>query len=231
MNEASAPRRRIRSFVKRAGRLTPGQQQALQTLWPEYGIEHDGSLLDLAGLFPQARGVALEIGFGNGESLLEMAEADPQTGFIGIEVHEPGVGHCLRGIAERGLDNLRLMSDDAMDILRDAIPGASLERIQLYFPDPWHKKRHHKRRIVNAEFRDQAARVLRPGGLLHMATDWQDYAEHMAAELLGDARFENIGDDRGYAPQPSWRPETKFERRGKRLGHGVWDLLFRRIEG
>ncbi len=230
MSEAPAPRRRIRSFVKRAGRLTPGQQQALQRLWPEYGIDHDGSLLDLAGLFPQARGVVLEIGFGNGESLLEMAEADPQTGFIGIEVHEPGVGHCLRGIADRGLDNLRLMSDDAMDILRDAIPDASLERIQLYFPDPWHKKRHHKRRIVNAEFRDQASRVLRPGGLLHMATDWQDYAEHMAAELLGDARFENLGDDQGYAPQPTWRPETKFERRGKRLGHGVWDLLFRRIE-
>ncbi len=208
--------------------MTPGQRQALRTLWPKYGIDYDGSLLDLSELFPQSRAVALEIGFGNGESLLEMAAAEPQTGFIGIEVHEPGVGHCLRGIADRGLDNLRLMSHDAMDILRDAIPTASFSRLQLYFPDPWHKQRHHKRRIVNADFRDQAARVLQPGGLLHMATDWQDYAGHMAAELLGDARFENLGNEQGFAPQPSWRPETRFERRGKRLGHGVWDLLFRR---
>jgi tRNA (guanine-N7-)-methyltransferase len=121
-----------------------------------------------------------------------------------------------------------LLSHDAVEVLDDMIPGASLDRVQLYFPDPWHKKRHHKRRIVNAGFRDRVARVLKPGGLLHMATDWQDYAEHMAAEMLADDRFENLGNERGYAPQPAWRPETRFERRGRRLGHGVWDLLFRK---
>ncbi len=229
MAATSAPRRRsIRSFVKRSGRLTPGQQRALDQLWPKYGIPSGEAVLDLPALFPGKSGFVLEIGFGNGESLIEMAAAEPQLGFIGIEVHEPGVGHCLKGLHERGLDNLRLMADDAIDILESRMPPASLDRVQLYFPDPWHKKRHHKRRIVNARFRDLVARALKPGGLLHLATDWQDYAEHMAAELLPDERFENRGDARGYAPRPEWRPQTKFERRGLRLGHGVWDLLFRR---
>jgi len=229
MGERQAPRRRsIRSFVKRSGRLTPGQQQALETLWPRYGIDFRDQPLDPAALFPGRRRLVLEIGFGNGESLLEMAAAEPDAGFIGIEVHEPGVGHCLKGIADRGLDNLRLMAHDAIEVLQQAIPPASLDRVQLYFPDPWHKKRHHKRRIVNAEFRDLVARALKPGGLLHLATDWQDYAGHMAAELLGDERFINLGDRSGWIGKPEWRPETKFERRGKRLGHGVWDLLFRR---
>ncbi len=229
MIEHGAPQRRsIRSFVKRSGRLTPGQQQALDSLWPRYGIDYDAQPLDLAALFPGSRRIILEIGFGNGESLLEMAEAEPRAGFIGIEVHEPGVGHCLKGIADRGLGNLRLMAHDAIEILQTMMPPASLDRVQLYFPDPWHKKRHHKRRIVNAEFRELTARALRPGGLLHLATDWQDYAEHMAAELLPDPRFENLGNPAGYIEKPEWRPETKFERRGKRLGHGVWDLLFRR---
>ncbi len=229
MSNPSAPHRRsIRSFVKRSGRLTPGQQQALDTLWPHYGIDFDARPLDLQALFPERTGVVLEIGFGNGESLLEMAAAEPQLGFIGIEVHEPGVGYCLKGIADRGIDNLRLMTYDAIEILHTMIPPASLHRVQLYFPDPWHKKRHHKRRIVNAEFRDLTARVLKSDGLLHMATDWEDYARHMADELLDDARFESLGDARGCVPRPGWRPETKFERRGQRLGHGVWDLLFRR---
>jgi len=223
----SLKKRSIRSFVKRTGRLTAGQQQALQQLWPVYGVEFDPACaLDLPALFPGHNNFTLEIGFGNGDSLVEMAANDPSTAYLGIEVHEPGVGHCLHRLHQRGLKNLRVMRRDALDVMQYMLPDRSLHRVLLFFPDPWHKKKHHKRRIVNPEFRELVSRRLKPGGILHLATDWQDYAEHMAREMLGDPRFVNLGDAGGYHPRPGWRPETRFEQRGQRLGHGVWDLLF-----
>ncbi len=223
--------RRIRSFVMRTGRKTEGQRHALQHYWPLYGLEYDADEpLDLARLFPQAQGVKLEIGFGMGDSLVQMAQQDQEYGYIGIEVHTPGVGHCLAAQHEAGLQNLRLISHDAVEVLENMIAPRSLDAVFLFFPDPWHKKRHHKRRIVNPAFRDLVATVLKPGGVLHMATDWQDYARHMARELLSDARFKNLGNAKGYSDKPDYRPTTKFERRGERLGHGVWDLVFQRLD-
>ena len=227
--DAALRERPIRSFVKRSGRKTEGQRHALTHYWPQYGIEYDASqALDLSKLFPAAKGVKLEIGFGNGESLVQMAQHDPDFGYIGIEVHTPGVGHCLARLHEAGLDNLRLISHDAIEVLTNMLPANALDALFLFFPDPWHKKRHHKRRIVNAVFRDQAARVLTAGGRLHMATDWRDYARYMAREMLADERFCNLGDEQGFCPKPAYRPTTKFERRGQRLGHDVWDLCFQR---
>jgi tRNA (guanine-N7-)-methyltransferase len=227
--DAGVPRRAIRSFVKRTGRLTAGQQSALQNLWPRYGIEFDHSTrLDLATLFPTKKCFKLEIGFGNGDSLVKMASDDPDCGYIGIEVHEPGVGHCLNGLHDAGLDNLRLMTRDAIDVLQYMMPENSLDRVFLFFPDPWHKKRHHKRRIVNQQFRDLIHAALKADGVLHMATDWQDYAEHMVEEMSHDLRFTNLGNAQGFSERPAYRPLTKFERRGQKLGHGVWDLLFRK---
>jgi tRNA (guanine-N7-)-methyltransferase len=229
-DESVSPRRSIRSFVKRSGRLTIGQQQALKTLWPLYGMEYQPSHApNWRSIFDGLDGLKLEIGFGNGDSLVEMAANDPAFGYIGIEVHEPGVGHCLKTLHDAGITNLRLISHDAMDVIECMIPDACLDAVFLFFPDPWHKKKHHKRRIVNQAFRDQLVRVLKPGGVVHMATDWQDYSQHMAEDMLGDQRFLNMGNESGYAPKPDYRPQTKFERRGLRLGHGVWDLLFRRI--
>ena len=222
-------KRSIRSFVKRAGRLTSGQRHALEHFWPLYGIDFAAdSRLDLAASFPGFDCCKLEIGFGNGEALLQMAQQDPGCAYIGIEVHEPGVGHCLQLLHQAGLDNLKLISHDAIEVLESMIPPQALDAVLLFFPDPWHKKRHHKRRIVNQLFRDLLFKTMKPGAVLHMATDWQDYAEHMAEELLSDPRFKNLGDASGYHARPDYRPQTKFERRGQRLGHGVWDLLFAR---
>ncbi|MBC8212026.1 MAG: tRNA (guanosine(46)-N7)-methyltransferase TrmB [Gammaproteobacteria bacterium] len=222
--------RAIRSFVKRTGRKTEGQRLALEHYWPLYGLAfEESSLLDLARLFPAKSGVKLEIGFGNGDSLVQMAQQDVDSGYIGIEVHTPGVGHCLKQLHDAQLSNLRLISHDAIEVLESMIPAQSIERVFLFFPDPWHKKRHHKRRIVNRQFRDLLIRVLKPGGVLHMATDWQHYAEHMAAEMLADTRFANLGDEHGFSEKPDYRPDTKFERRGLRLGHGVWDLVFVKV--
>jgi len=229
-DESVSPRRSIRSFVKRSGRLTIGQQEALKKLWPIYGIEYQpAQILDWQGLCSGFDGLKLEIGFGNGDSLVEMAANDPGYGYIGIEVHEPGVGHCLMKLHEAGVTNLRLISHDAMDVIERMIPDACLDAVFLFFPDPWHKKKHHKRRIVNQAFRDQLVRVLKPDGIVHMATDWQDYALHMAEDMLGDPRFVNMGNESGYVEKPTYRPQTKFETRGLRLGHAVWDLLFRKI--
>jgi tRNA (guanine-N7-)-methyltransferase len=229
--------RTVRSFVLREGRLTPGQQRAFDQLWPRYGIggavdddlEWHGETLDLATEFGNDHPVTLEIGFGNGDSLAEMAAAAPQRNFIGIEVHRPGVGHLLLKIEELGLTNLRVMRKDAVQVLRHALAPASLDRVQLFFPDPWHKKRHHKRRILQPEFVRLLARVIRPGGHFHAATDWQDYAEHMMAVLsAANDLFDNSAGPGSYVPRPAERPLTKFEQRGHRLGHRVWDLVFRR---
>ena len=222
-------KRSIRSFVKRTGRLTAGQKHALEHDWPLYGLAYSADRqLDFAEIFPGKSCIKLEIGFGNGESLVQMAQQNTDCGYIGIEVHEPGVGHCLKLIHDQGLVNLRLIAHDAIDVLEHMIPAASLDRVFLFFPDPWHKKKHHKRRIVNQHFRDLLHCAMKPGAVLHMATDWQDYAEHMAEDLFSDPRFENLGNTAGYCDKPDYRPLTKFEQRGQRLGHGVWDLQFQK---
>ncbi len=221
---ANDPRKRsIRSFVRRGGRITPSQKKALENDWPVYGIDYSEAGLELP---PDFAAVKMEIGIGNGDALIGMAADDPRSLYLGVEVHEPGIGRCLNGIREQRLENVRLIKHDAIEVLRHMIAPASLDRVLLFFPDPWHKKRHHKRRIVNEEFRDLLYRVLKPGGVLHVATDWQDYAEWIAGQFLGDARFDNLGDENGYAECPDYRPPTRFEERGRRLGHGVWDLLF-----
>ncbi len=224
--------RSIRSFVLRQGRMTEGQTRAFDTLWPQYGIELDvdDEILALSTLFtPAKENIVLEIGFGNGESLLEMAAAAPETGFIGIEVHAPGVGHALMGIEARKLENLRIIRADAVEVLTHHIADMSLARVQIYFPDPWPKLRHHKRRIIQPAFTDLLHRKLRPNGELHLATDWENYAQWMRDILHNDEKWHTLGDETGFSPRPTWRPETKFERRGIGKGHGVWDLRYQRV--
>ncbi|MDC9725132.1 MAG: tRNA (guanosine(46)-N7)-methyltransferase TrmB [Gammaproteobacteria bacterium] len=220
--------RTVRSFVRREGRLTPGQERALELLWPLYGIDDGDDLLDLDTLFERKAPIVFEIGFGNGSSLAEMAAKQPGTNFIGVEVHRPGVGHLLKLIEERQLTNLRVACTDAVELLKHRIPNSSLDRLQLYFPDPWHKKRHHKRRIIQPAFVILLTQKIKSGGHLHMATDWQHYAEQMLDDLSQNDKFINCADSTGYIPRPDYRPLTKFEQRGHRLGHGVWDLLFKR---
>ncbi|MES9843955.1 MAG: tRNA (guanosine(46)-N7)-methyltransferase TrmB [Candidatus Sedimenticola sp. 6PFRAG5] len=227
--ETNKHHRRIRSFVLREGRLTAGQQKAFETVWPEYGVSFTGSKLDLQGLFGNRNPVFLEIGFGNGESLAEMARANPGNNYIGVEVHRPGVGHLLIRIEELGLTNLRVMRHDAVEILDKGLAKGSLDGLFLFFPDPWHKKRHHKRRILQPEFVQLIAKAVKPGGFFHAATDWEHYAQHMMDVLSREAAlFENTAGVGNYTPRPGYRPLTKFEQRGHRLGHGVWDLIFRR---
>lgn len=219
----------IRSFVLRQGRITAGQERAFAEYWPRYGLDASDALrLDARALFGDDRDLNLEIGFGNGESLVQMAQATPDAGYIGIEVHRPGVGHALLAAAAAGLDNLRLIRHDAVAILRDHVADGTLARVQIYFPDPWPKARHHKRRIVQKPFTDLIWRKLRAGGEIHCATDWAEYAEWMRDVFAGDDKWQNLGGADGYAPRPDWRPQTKFERRGERLGHGVWDLRYRK---
>jgi len=222
------PLRTVRSFVRREGRLTPGQERALDDLWPLYGIDEAEGLIDLAALFGRKAPIVFEIGFGNGSSLAEMAANQPDTNFIGVEVHRPGVGHLLKLIEEQGLTNLRVACTDAVELLKDRIADNSLDRLQLFFPDPWHKKRHHKRRIIQPAFVSLLSEKIKSGGHLHMATDWQHYAEQMLDDLSQNTDFINCADSLDYIPRPDYRPLTKFEQRGQRLGHGVWDLLFKR---
>lgn len=216
--------RTIRSFVLRAGRITSAQQQALDTLWPEYGIEPGDGPLDFEKLFGRAAPVVLEIGFGNGESLATMAGQNPGYGFLGIEVHRPGVGHLLQLIHARQLSNIRLICADAVEVLKQNIHDSSLDGINLFFPDPWPKKRHHKRRIVQPEFVELMASKLKPDGLFHFATDWQEYMEHVEAVIGGSKSFTKID-----VAQALPRPATKFQRRGQKLGHGVWDLGYQKL--
>lgn len=232
MSEASShnpdqPLRRVRSFVRREGRLTTGQQKALDELWPRYGLPADAKP-DFSAVFGRHAPLTLEIGFGNGAGLAEMAARDPDTDYIGIEVHRPGVGHLLKLIDERGLTNVRLFCADAVEILTNCFDDRSLDRVLLFFPDPWPKSRHHKRRLVQPAFVDLLARKLKAGAILHMATDWQAYAEQMLRVLDAARDFSNLAGTGHYSPRPAYRPATRFERRGQRLGHGVWDLLYRR---
>ena len=218
------PRRGIRSFVLRAGRMGSGQVKAMETLGPLYVLPYRAALLDFDQAFGRHAPTVLEIGFGMGDATAQIAAARPQDNFIGIEVHTPGVGALLQRIEERGLTNLRLLQHDAVEVLREMIAPASLAGIHVYFPDPWHKKKHNKRRLIQAPFVQELASRLAPGGYLHCATDWQPYAEQMLEVLGAEPTLANTAD--GYAPRPDWRPLTKFENRGIKLGHGVWDLVF-----
>lgn len=218
----------IRSYVIRAGRMTEGQRRAFDNYWGDYGLSLFGGPLNPQQVFGREAPLVLEIGFGMGDSLLAMAEAEPDKDFIGIEVHPPGVGRLINNAGKAEVKNLRVYMADAVDVLNDCIADGLLDRFQLYFPDPWHKKKHHKRRIVQPEFVRLICSKLKPGGLLHMATDWENYAEHMLEVLEAEEMLENTAGKNHYSPRPPFRPETKFERRGQRLGHGVWDLLYRR---
>lgn len=216
----------IRSYVIRAGRMTEGQRYAFERWWPQYGLSlHDGRL-EASEVFGRSAPLVLEIGFGMGGSLLAMAANEPDKNFIGIEVHPPGVGRLIKGAGEASLTNLRVYMADAVDVLDDCIPDHSLERFQLYFPDPWHKKKHHKRRIVQLEFMAKIRQKMVPGGVVHLATDWENYAEHMLEVMEAAPGFINRAGSGHYSPRPEYRPQTKFEERGQRLGHGVWDLLY-----
>jgi tRNA (guanine-N7-)-methyltransferase len=219
--------RKVRSFILRTGRLTSGQEKALKEQWPVFGIEVGSSALNFPELFGREAPVTLEIGFGNGTSLADMAKAAPERDFIGIEVHTPGVGHLLHLIGEYQLQNVRVMNTDAVEIIKERIPPNSLDGVQLFFPDPWHKKRHNKRRIVQPEFVSLLAARMQQGGVFHMATDWEDYAVQMADVMEAHPDFESCY-DQPYAPRPDFRPLTKFEKRGLDRGHGVWDLLYQR---
>ncbi len=221
--------RRIRSFVRREGRLTPGQQRALDALWPRYGLDFDATP-DWPDPASRSVPLTLEIGFGNGDSLAQMAAADPDSRYIGIEVHRPGVGHLLKTLDAQGSDNVRIYCHDAVEVLEQKIPDASLDRVLLFFPDPWHKTKHHKRRIVQPDFVALIARKLRPGGHFHMATDWAPYASHMLRVMQACPDFRNTSPTGDFVKRPGYRPVTKFERRGQRLGHVVSDLVFERIQ-
>jgi len=223
----AAPPRPIRSFVLRAGRMGPGQQRALQALGPRFVLPFQAQPLDLAKTFGRSAPTVLEIGFGMGDATAQVAAASPGTDFIGIEVHQPGVGALLKRIGELGLSNLRLVQHDAVEVLKHMLPPDSLAGVHIWFPDPWHKKRHHKRRLIQREFVTLLASRLAPGGHLHCATDWQPYAEQMLQVLSAEPLLRNAA--LGFAPKPDARPLTKFEARGLKLGHGVWDLLFQRL--
>lgn len=221
--------RRIKSFVKRTGRMTSGQQLSYEKLMPKFGLQHQASSIDLQQVFGNTNPVNLEIGFGMGDSLALMALAAKQENFIGIEVHTPGVGRLLQLMDQDGIENIRVYEHDAIDILKDCIADESINRIQIYFPDPWHKKKHHKRRLVQPAFIDLLWKKLKPEGLLHIATDWQPYSEHVLNLFAERKDFANLSvEENGCVEKPKWRPETKFERRGVKLGHGVYDMLFRK---
>ncbi|MGW7263235.1 tRNA (guanosine(46)-N7)-methyltransferase TrmB [Streptomyces sp. NPDC054842] len=222
--------RRIRSFQPRRSRVTAGQADALRRLWPKWGLDIDGRPLDLAELFGTDGPVVLEIGFGMGEATALMAAADPGTGILAVDVHTPGQGNLLNLADRNGLSNIRVGNGDAIILLREMLAPDTLGGLRVYFPDPWPKKRHHKRRIIQPEFLTLAATRLKPGAVLHCATDWEPYAEQMLDVLTAHPDFENTQPDGGYAPRPGFRPLTRFEGQGLDKGHVVHDLLFRRAE-
>lgn len=228
MTDTEHPRS-IRSFVTRAGRITDAQSRALEVLWPKYGVEFGSDALDGDDLFGRHAPRTVEIGFGNGENLARMAAAHPERDYLGIEVHRPGVGRLLLALEEGHHTNVRVICHDAVEVLARQIPQQSLDEVMILFPDPWPKKRHHKRRLVQSSFVELVTERLRPGGIVRMATDWQPYAEEMLAVLTAHPRLRNLAADGTYIPRPAERSATRFEKRGERLGHDVWDLAFERI--
>lgn len=222
--------RKVRSFVKREGRLTNGQAKALELHWSTMGLNHEDGVVNFSTLFGNDNPVVLEIGFGMGKSLVEMAKNAPELNFVGIEVHKPGVGACIALAQEEGVANLKVYEHDAIEILADCIPDSSITTVQLFFPDPWHKKKHHKRRIVSPEFVEGIRQKLKVGGVFHMATDWENYAECMLEDMQSSKGYKNLSETHDYVPRSDNRPLTKFENRGQRLGHGVWDIQFARTE-
>jgi tRNA (guanine-N7-)-methyltransferase len=219
-------RRPIRSFVLRQGRVSSAQQRAYDTLLPRFGIPYVPQHADFDRIFGRSAPKVLEIGFGMGETTATIAARHPENDYLGIEVHTPGVGSLLKRIAELNLANVRIVRHDAVEVLRDMIAPAALDAVHIFFPDPWPKKRHHKRRLVQPPFIALLCERMKPGAYLHVATDWQDYAEQILAVMSAEPRLANTARD--YAPRPEYRPQTKFERRGLKLGHGVWDVIFRR---
>ena len=226
MESGEVQRRGIRSFVLRAGRMGTGQIRALEELGPRFLIPYAAAPLNLNTAFGREAPKVLEIGFGMGTATAAIAQAHPETDYLGVEVHTPGVGALLKRMGELDLTNLRIVQHDAVEVLEHMLPNACLDGVHIFFPDPWHKKRHHKRRLIQPAFVALLVRKLKPGGYLHLATDWADYAEQMLAVLSANRDLGNTA--QGYAPRPEYRPLTKFEQRGVRLGHGVWDLIFKR---
>lgn len=220
--------RKVRSFVLRQGRFTDAQQRAFDELWPRFGLDYAGTPRDFDATFGRNAPRILEIGFGNGEAFRYSAQRDPERDHIGIEVHAPGVGRLLNALAADDAGNARVYHHDAVEVLEHEVADGSLDEIRIYFPDPWHKKRHNKRRLVNPEFAKLLVRKLAPDGRLHLATDWQDYAEQMWDVLDATDGIANRAGVRGAVARPDWRPQTHFETRGQKLGHGVWDLLYDR---
>jgi tRNA (guanine-N7-)-methyltransferase len=219
-------KRHIRSFVLRQGRVSVAQQRAIDTWLPRYGIPYVARSLNLDQTFGRTAPKILEIGFGMGDSTAIIAQAHPENDYLALEVHTPGVGNLLKLIDSEQLSNIRIMQHDAVEVLRDMIGDATLDGVHIFFPDPWHKVRHNKRRLIQSPFIAKLVQKIRPGGYIHVATDWQDYAEQVLAVLSAEPLLENTAAN--YAPRPAYRPLTKFEQRGLKLGHGVWDLVFRR---
>lgn len=219
-------KRKVRSFVLRTGRLSEFQRQTMNDNWAAYGLEHQTEPFDFPTIYGNTNPIILEIGFGMGKSLVEMALQNPDKNYLGIEVHTPGVGACLAYAVEKHVKNLRIICHDATEILRDSIADNSLGGLQLFFPDPWHKAKHHKRRIVQPHFVETIYQKLQPNGFIHFATDWQNYAEQMLDVLKSAVGLRNVSPTNDYIPRPDFRPLTKFEQRGHKLGHGVWDLYF-----
>lgn len=228
-DQASGRLRPVRSFVRREGRITRAQQQALAELWPIYGIASDVAPIDPARQFGRSASTIMELGFGNGETLVQLAAAAPHCNFLGVEVYRPGVGRLLRRVRELGLLNVRVFCDDAVDVLTHRIAKETLTKLLIFFPDPWPKKRHHKRRLIQPEFARLASERLIVGGTLHVATDWEDYAMHILDVLSHVDGLRNMAGEHCFAQRPGYRPLTKFESRGRALGHRVWDLLFERV--
>jgi len=219
--------KKIKSFALRQGRMSQRQRNAIKEHWPEFGIDWSPELVDATACFRRQAPLVLEIGFGMGDSLSTMMQFEPEKNFLGIEVHKPGVGALLATITELGSHNLRVICHDAVEVLQFSIPDKSLDRVQIYFPDPWHKKRHHKRRLITPDFLQLLIPKMKSGGMLHMATDWQNYAEQMLTVASGANALKNLAGSGHFSPRPKFRPVTKFEKRGEALGHGVWDLLFK----
>ncbi|MCQ9327544.1 tRNA (guanosine(46)-N7)-methyltransferase TrmB [Neisseria dentiae] len=221
---AEQHKRSIRSFVLRQGHMTAAQQRAIDTLWPQFGLDYRAEPADLNAAFGRTNPKVLEIGFGMGTATVEIAKRLPQADFLAIDVHGPGVGNILKLIEEENVGNIRVMRHDAVEVVENMLADGSLDGIHIFFPDPWHKKRHNKRRLIQTPFVAKLLPKLKSGGYIHLATDWEEYAVQMLEVLNGFESLQNTAAD--YAPTPDYRPETKFEARGKRLGHGVWDLVF-----